>query len=219
MEQTKSTQLPLSRAEINRHYVACEHCDTLWQKPDLRDGDVAHCGRCHAVLLTRKKDSTDRALASLVASLVLLLCAISFPFLSMERSGLANQISVLDAIKVLWDSGMPLMAIAAAMLTLVLPVIRNTLLIGVFSQLRRGKVLNSAWKTVFRLAQQLEPWAMVEIFMLGVVVSLVKIGKLATISVGPAFWALAVLVLVISYNANVLCRDSAWSLARGDRAP
>ncbi len=210
--------MTLSRAEINRRYVACEQCDSVWLKPDLSEGETAHCPRCHAVLLTRKKDSVDRALASLVASLVLLLCAISFPFLSMERSGFSNQISVLDAVTVLWDSGMPLMAVAAGMLALVLPVVRNSLLIGVFAQLRNGKTLTRAWATVFRLAQQLEPWAMVEIFMLGVVVSLVKIGKLATISIGPAFWALAVLVLLISYNANVLCRDSAWSMARGDRA-
>ncbi|MEM1092793.1 MAG: paraquat-inducible protein A, partial [Pseudomonadota bacterium] len=73
------------------------------------------------------------------------------------------------------------------------------------------------WAVGFRLAQQIEPWAMVEIFMLGVVVSLVKIGKLATISVGPAFWALAVLLLIMSYNTNVLCRDTAWSIIRRER--
>lgn len=204
----------LSRAQINQRYVACQHCDTLWLRPELNEGDVARCGRCHSVLLTRKTNSIDRTLASLVGSLILLICAVCFPFLSMERSGLANQISVVDAISVLWASGMASLALAAGMLILILPFVRNVLLIGVFAQLRRGRPLKAAGAVGFRLAQQIEPWAMVEIFMLGVVVSLVKIGKLATISVGPAFWALAVLILIMSYNTNALCRDTAWAMVR-----
>lgn len=207
----------LTRAQINQRFVACEHCDTLWLLPELKEGDVARCGRCHSVLLTRKTNSIDRTLASLVGSLILLISAVSFPFLSMERSGLANQISVVDAISVLWINGMASMSLAAGMLILILPFVRNVLLIGVFAQLRSGRPLKTGWAVGFRLAQQIEPWAMVEIFMLGVVVSLVKIGKLATISVGPAFWALAVLLLIMSYNTNVLCRDTAWSIIRRER--
>ena len=45
---------------------------------------------------------------------------------------------------------------------------------------------------VFRMAEAMQPWAMAEIFIIGTAVALVKIGGLATISLGPAFWAFCV---------------------------
>ena len=62
----------------------------------------------------------------------------------------------------------------------------------------------------FRWAEYLEPWTMAEIFMVGVVVSLVKISSLATLTVGLAFWSLLALIAVTTLISVVLCRDTVW---------
>ena len=50
--------------------------------------------------------------------------------------------------------------------------------------------------TALRLAEGLRPWSMAEVFAIGCAVSLVKIADLAHVSLGPAFWMFAALVVV-----------------------
>ena len=62
----------------------------------------------------------------------------------------------------------------------------------------------------FRLSERLRPWSMAEIFIIGVAVALVKVAGLATVSLGPAFWAFAILVLVTVLQDNAMCRYTIW---------
>ena len=55
---------------------------------------------------------------------------------------------------------------------------------------------------------------MAEIFMLGVIVSLVKVGELADVELGPAFWAMASLNVVLYLTSVVNTRDSLWRQIR-----
>ncbi len=190
--------------------LVCRNCDAVWLRPQLKVGERARCSRCHSVILTNKVRASDRTLALMVASLILFLIAVSFPFMAMERSGLSNQISVIDAVLALWSNDMPLLGAASALFVLVFPLIRMLLLIHVFGALRLRRRLGPLAARSLRLAQDLDPWAMVEIFMIGVIVSLVKVGDLARISVGPAFWALTALIVVLTMTTAMWCRDTAW---------
>lgn len=146
----------------------------------------------------------------MLASLILYAVAISFPFMRMERSGLSNEISVIDSIRVLWDNGMPNLAVICAAFILLFPLSRIVLLffVGMSLRGRRSTGRPHAWS--FRFAQMLEPWTMAEIFMIGVIVSLVKVGKLADITLGPAFWAMSGLIVVLAMGASAVCRDTIW---------
>ena len=53
---------------------------------------------------------------------------------------------------------------------------------------------------------------MAEIFMVGVVVSMVKVSTLANLQVGLAFWSLLVLVAILVLINLTLCRDTVWTL-------
>ena len=51
---------------------------------------------------------------------------------------------------------------------------------------------------------------MAEIFIIGVSVALVKVAGLATISLGPAFWAFVALVLVTALKDSLMCELTIW---------
>ncbi|MCG8440843.1 MAG: paraquat-inducible protein A [Caulobacterales bacterium] len=206
--------MELSVEELNRRYVACRSCDALCSRPELEEGRRAACPRCGETILERKSESADRTTAALLAALILYAVAVSFPFLSMERAGLESRMSVVDAVGALWLNDFRLLALAAGLLILVFPLARFLLLLGVVGAVRLGRDPGPISARAFRAAQDLEPWAMAEIFMIGVIVSLVKVGKMATLSIGPAFWALAALVVVASYAATVHCRDTIWAMMR-----
>lgn len=195
---------------LNQKYIACPSCDALWERPKLKPNEQARCKRCHSVILTNKHRSAERTVALMFASLILYLVAITFPFMSMERSGLSNQISVIDAVAILASNSMVTLAIICAGLILLFPLARIWLLLFIGWSLFRKQTTTGQHAISFRIAQALEPWTMAEIFMIGVIVSLIKVGKLADIHLGPAFWGMSALVVIMALATSSLCRDTIW---------
>ncbi len=190
--------------------VACPACDRLHRRLELGVGERARCVRCRATLQTRKPRTVERSLAAALAGLVLLALALGTPFLGLSRAGVESRISVVDAIAVLWSGDFPVLGVVLALCIVVLPVARFGLLALALVPLQLGRRGTPAARRAFRWAVLLEPWAMAEIFMVGVTVSLVKIGALARLEVGVAFWAFVALVVTGTYLSRVLCRDTVW---------
>lgn len=201
---------------LNRHLIACPACDALWERPQLAPNEKATCKRCHTTILTNKHRSAERTVAFMFASLVLYAVAISFPFMRMERSGLSNEISVIDAVAILANNSMLILALICAGLILLFPLLRIVLLLFVGLSLFRKQPTARPHALSFRLAQLLEPWTMAEIFMIGVIVSLVKVGKLADIYLGPAFWGMSALIVIMAFGASAVCRDTIWNDIRSN---
>jgi len=192
--------------------IACASCDWLHYRLTIEKGARASCARCGHELYTRKPFSIDRTLAASLAGIVFLILSLSLPFLSLSRSGLTSSISVLDAVMALWASDMRWLGVLSLALIALIPTLRLVLLAFVLLRLRYRLGVIPSMLTAMRWAERFEPWAMAEIFMVGVVVSLVKISDLATLSVGPAFWALLGLILTTSLISIFFCKDSVWQL-------
>jgi len=148
---------------------------------------------------------------------VLLLLSLFTPFLSLSRAGIESSISVLDAVQSLWNSQMRWLGLATLALIVLLPLGRLVLMAYVLLRLRLRRKVRQSMRLAFRWAVKLEPWAMADIFMVGVVVSLVKISTLAKLSVGIAFWALLALVGVSWLINSTLCKDTIWARLRQDQ--
>jgi paraquat-inducible protein A len=53
---------------------------------------------------------------------------------------------------------------------------------------------------------------MVEIYVVGAVVALIKVAGIAAVSLGPAFWAFSALVVVLTFKDNLMCYWTVWRL-------
>ena len=192
--------------------VACPGCDLLHYRRKIHTGEYARCARCNDVIQTCKPLSVDRTLAGTLAALVLLLISLCTPFLSLTRAGIESSITILDAVIALWESNMRWLGLLTLALIVLLPLARLLMLGWVLWRLRFGRKLKRTMRTAFRWSLRLEPWAMADIFIIGVVVSLVKVNSLANLSVGIAFWALLGLVGVSILSSYTLCRDTIWTM-------
>lgn len=201
----------LSHQVLSGALIACPGCDLLHHRQSLHTGEFARCERCADVLQTRKPHTIDRALAAVLAGIVLLLLSLCLPFMSLSRSGIDSTISVLDAVSSLWMSNMRWLGLMTLGFIVLLPLARLVLLGWVLWRIRFGRKVRRSMKLAFRWALKLEPWAMADIFMVGVVVSLVKISSLANLQVGLAFWSLLALVALSVLINLLLCRDTVWT--------
>jgi paraquat-inducible protein A len=197
--------------------VACPYCDALNRAADPPPGGRLRCGRCGEVLMTNRPGALDRTLAAAFASVILMVGAVLFPFLQLSTFGIERSASVLDAALAFSSGLMTPLALAVGMLIIVIPLMRALALAYVILPLRLGRPAAPGARDALRLAAQLKPWSMAEIFIIGVVVALVKVAGMASVTLGPAFWAMAAIVLLVVLEGASLCEWSLWRTL--DRSP
>jgi paraquat-inducible protein A len=107
-------------------------------------------------------------------------------------------------------------AVLVFVTTVLVPAIELTLMNYLLIPLRRARVPRHAVGAM-RLMRMLKPWGMVEVFMLGMLVSLVKLSGLAQVVTGIALYALAALIILFAAAASAFNPHEIWDLIDTDR--
>jgi paraquat-inducible protein A len=192
--------------------VACPHCDTLHTHAVLAEGARAHCAQCGAIMQRERASAIASVLSLAIASFVLMIAAIGFPFLDLTVSGQANSTTVLSAVMAFSDTFSLPLAFAVAGFIIFLPLLRLGAIITAVTPLVLNRRPHTVSRSAFALAERLRPWSMAEIFIVGTSVALVKVAGLATITFGPAFWAFTFLVLLTFFQDTLICRYTIWRM-------
>ncbi len=190
-------------------YIACHACDLLVDVSQLEDGSAADCPRCGGFLTRYKRDANERIVAYTVTSIILLVLAFSFPFLSFAASGLESVMTLPQTPAMLWTYGQQEVALLVAAFIIVIPAVVLALLLAVCLPLQRGhghRWLRQSAHMLFELYN----WAMVEVFIIGVIVSLVKIAAMADVSLGISFWAYTGFAITFTLALANLDRYQCW---------
>lgn len=175
--------------------TACHDCDLLQYRVPLGTGQVAKCMRCDAVLFRYKKLALDRTLSFSLSGLILFSLANVFPFMTFQFEGRAQINTLISGVFELFDNGMLGLSILVFVTSILAPLIK---LLGMVYVLLPLKFDITPWKlkTVFRAIQTLSPWAMMEVYLLGVFVAYVKLADLAEVIPGVALFSFLGLILI-----------------------
>lgn len=191
--------------------MACHACDALLRDVDPEPGVRARCPRCRALLVTGRAFAIDTVLACATATVVMMIAAVSLPFLTLSSLGLSRDASILDAAVAAGGSAWPLtVAVGAAIVAI--PVARALALLYALAPVRISGAPIKGARAAFRLAVELRPWAMAEIFIIGVAIALVKVAGFATIGLGAAFGLFVALGFVAMFEDIALCRRTIWRI-------
>ena len=197
--------------------IACHECDLLYELSALPEGSVATCSRCGAVLQRHKRDSLDRTLSWTIAGLILFVVANAFPFLALKSGSLVRETTLITGVVELYKQDMQSVAVLVFLTTILFPVVQLT---GMLYLLLPLKIERLPWwkpALVFRLLRSLQPWGMMEVFMIGILVSMVKLAKMAKVIPGIAIYSFAVLIIVLAAAAASLDPHLVWDKLEIDR--
>ena len=192
--------------------IACHECDLLQREATLPQGGVAHCRRCGAELYRSHPHSLERTLALTVGAIVLFIMANSFPIIGLQLEGQVIQTTLFNTVRALWDEDMESVAALVFVTTIAMPALQLFAVAYLVLPLQLGRV-PVHFGLVFRMLQTVRPWGMVEVFMLGVLVSLVKLAHLAGVVAGVALWSFAALMLVMAGITAVFDARGLWARA------
>lgn len=200
---------PDAHPVLSADLVACHDCDLLQTEPQLAPGQTARCVRCGAFLARNPPDSIDRTLALTLTAAVLYVIANIYPLVGLEMQGRLVAVTLFEAVRVLWQDGMMPVAALVFGTALLFPLLELVMILLVLVPLRLGRV-SPRMAPFFRLVRSVKPWSMVEVFLLGMLVSLVKLSHLASVILGTAFWAMAGLILALTFASRAFDPRLLW---------
>ncbi|MCC6139755.1 MAG: paraquat-inducible protein A [Nitrospira sp.] len=193
--------------------IACPDCDCLQRRVPLPLGGEARCSRCEAVLYRSCRNGMQHTLAYAVAGLFLFLIANVYPIAGIEMQGHRQAASLYDAVSVLWQEGHAEVAVLVGLTTIVSPSIQIGLVLFLLVPLHFNYLIQGA-VPVLRILETVRPWSMMEVFFLGIVVSLFKLEQLAQVEIGVALWAFAAMVPILIVGGMTFDPDEIWEKVR-----
>jgi paraquat-inducible protein A len=193
MSVSAATDAAVPLAEVIAPCPAiCRQCGLLQCVPPLAPPAVIVCAQCSVTLRRASPDSMTRCLAMTLAALTFFAIAATMPLMTVSSSGISLGAALVVVFTTIAAPFLKLVGTAYVLTGLRLPSPPHHL------------------RLVFAWVERLRPWAMVEVYLLGVFVAYVKLVDLVHIDVGVAIYALvATMVATVAADA-MLDRHAVW---------
>jgi len=200
--------------------LACPECDLLQRVPAGGAWGAIACCRCGATLCRRIPHALDATLALMLAAAVAYAIANVYPVMSLDMQGRHNEATLLAMARALHDAGMTPVAVLVALTVIVMPGLEILAMLWLLVPLRLG-VVPEGLHVVARTLAAVRPWAMVEVYTLAALVSIGRLGRLAELHLGVAFWAMGALMFLFALADTIFDEHALWQRADElrERAP
>lgn len=196
-------------AHILPHERECQDCGLFQTVPALEPGEVATCGRCNATLRHGRPDSLTRTLACGLGATFLFAVSLQAPFLDVRAAGRDYRANLFTGPVMLDEKGMWEISLIVIITLVVMPAVQFLLLLSVLIGVRL-KNPPRVLPRLFGLVERLRPWAMIEVFLLGVFVAYTRLKAIAEVDIGPGLFALGGVMLCLIAAEASLDREEVW---------
>ncbi len=175
----------------SRNLASCHLC------LKLADASLHHCPRCEEPLHLRKSNSLQRTLALLVTACVLYIPANVLPIMVTDQFGNSTDSTILGGVVLLVDMGSVPIAAIIFIASVMVPLGKLIALFFVCWSVGEGRLKDPRQRTVmYRAAEIIGKWSMVDVFVVSILVALVHLTGLLVILPGAAAVAFAGVVIV-----------------------
>jgi paraquat-inducible protein A len=188
--------------------IICPACDLVHRAAPVRP-QRTRCVRCRATLQRAVGSSIDSAISLAICALILFLFSNLYPLVAMNFNGTTRDATLLDTTLGFYRQGHPTLAAIVFVTTILGPLIQIAILLYLLVPLRNGR-LAPGTGSAYRFLTHVRPWTLVEVFMLGSVVALVRVAKYAQVLPGVALWSYALLMLTLAALTHRTSPEQFW---------
>jgi paraquat-inducible protein A len=212
MEQTdyiKNMHTILAQSENPQNLTACHACDLLLPVPQVAPGSRARCPRCGTVIAAPKINTVDRSLALVLSGLLLFVPAVTLPILSMTILGKTSSNTLIGGVLSIYNEGFYWVSLLVLCFSIIAPLLKFATLTTVLLQVKLH--VNTGYLAgLFRFSGYLDSWAMIDVYMISLLVAVVKLFEIASITSGLGLYCFIGMLLVSTLATTTLDRDAVW---------
>ncbi len=189
--------------------TACHECDLLVQKPESIQTKRLVCPRCGGIVSDPKPDSSIRTLALCVTALLFYVPANFLPIINLDILGHQSFNTIFSAMIAIYQGGLPAVALMVFFTSMLAPLISICLLLIVVVSVEK-KIYFSGLPHLFRLYTHMDSWAMLEVYMIAVLVAVIKLVDMARVHAGLGLVCFTGLMLAYIGSKLMLDRSRIW---------
>lgn len=208
----------MSHAVFYENITTCEECDFINEIPPLQSGERFRCQHCDHVLVSAHQHVAARIIGAGLSSLLMLALAMSFSFLGFSSNGIERSVTLFDTLSVLLSQGYLVLGALISLALFIFPLVYLLSVLFLIWSFRHPHTLNLAQRYCLRWITVIQPWLMVDVFLVGVLVALVKMNSLADISFELSFWAFCGYVLLLLKTVTLVDKRWFWNQVAGKSA-
>lgn len=179
-------------------FIVCEHCDAVYERADLVRKQSALCIRCGAELYRAPSMHLQTMLALVFTSLIVFVIANAYPLMALQMNGVENHSTLWGSIEAAWKTGVGPIAVLGALTVFLFPLAQILLLGYLLTMLIVLQRDPAGFVDVMHVLRLMRPWSMVEVYLIGALVAVVKMAGLAAVRADPGLYALGVLTFLLA---------------------
>ncbi len=197
--------------------LCCHECGLYQEVSHLAPGENADCPRCNAALLEGPRHGLQVPLNLYLTGVVLFIIANVFPLMTLRVEGLEQSGHIISGGLEFFNRGFWHLGLLFFLVVFIVPLFKLLGGLYVVAPLYFGKRAPHA-AVIFRWLETFKPWAMLEVFLLGIFVAYVKLVDMATIEIGVALISYLSLILVLATADSLIDAHNIWE-RMGPRQP
>jgi len=188
--------------------VACQTCGLVQEAAEVPNDSVIKCARCHFQIFHRRVDSRVRTLVFSIAALILYIPSNLYPIVTAEYQGHHVETTIFQGIRALFSRDQYFIAALMFCTSILTPILKITGLIFITLTLNwPGWKRTRTW--VYQIIRIIDPWNMLEVFLLAICVSMAELGEVATVHPGRGVFSFAAVVMLtllatLSFDSRLL---------------
>lgn len=195
-------------------HKACEDCGYIHHIPKLTPGTQITCFRCGSCLFKERRHWSRRSLALAMTGLILFIIANAFPFIGLDAAGLHTDSNLISSVYALIQRERWILASMIFLFIFLIPFIELCCLGYLACTYALGHLFTDyrprGIPVIMRTVMMVHPWSMLEIFLLGVLVTSIKLGDIASLVPGIGSIAFVLLVFVLVALHMQLNKEHIW---------
>jgi paraquat-inducible protein A len=189
--------------------TACHGCDLLVEKGNIPPLSKALCPRCGSFLHEPKADTVNNTLALVITGLLLLWPAVSLPMMEMTILGDTAFNTLLNAVIKIYQSGYYWVAFMVFFTSILTPFAKLSVLLIVILHIKL-KRYTQLLPLLFRYYVKLDAWEMLDVYMIAMLVSVIKLFDIAAIHAGMGLYSYVGLLLTSILVTVKLDKKQIW---------
>ena len=197
------------------HIVSCHDCGLLQQISHLPEDGTVKCCQCDATLRNRQRikpaKSIEHTLALVITAIVLFIISNAFPIIQVRAEGHEMSATLWACVEFLLTHDNHILSGLVFLTTIGGPLIQLSGLLYILLPINFNRIPPFA-PQVYRLVRIIASWSMLEVLMLGILVSVVKLSAMATVIPSIALYTFGLLIFFIAAILNDLDTEMLWEL-------
>ncbi len=193
-------------------YILCPDCDKIYRRSLLDGRQTARCSCCGAHLYGSNSHMVDKTLAFSLAGLLFYIPANILPILTFAILGVDSTNTMLNGVEQLFMAGYWWMSFLVLMCSVLVPLINLLMLFGIALQLKL-QAPQPGLSSLLLWQAKIEEWAMLEVYLLGIVVAYVKMLDMGDVIVGAGLYCFVGMMLAAVLASHIFDTEAGFDMA------